>query len=193
MSKAEIRKEVKSRVAKMTDIEKEWASNAIIDELISSKAFRSARNIFIYINMQDEPSTFDLIGLAMALEKVVCVPKLYSDGSMKPIIINPFTEFGVDEYGIQEPKKGKVAPYIDLAIVPMVAFDKECNRLGRGKGYYDRFFEQYDCKKIGIAFDCRLVEKVETEEHDVKMDVIVTEKRVLKDGLERHNKLSGEE
>ena len=82
MSKAEIRKEVKSRVAKMTDIEKEWASNAIIDELISSKAFRSARNIFIYINMQDEPSTFDLIGLAMALEKVVCVPKLYSDGSI---------------------------------------------------------------------------------------------------------------
>ena len=49
--------------------------------------------------MQDEPSTFDLIGLAMALEKVVCVPKLYSDGSMKPIIINPFTEFGVDEFG----------------------------------------------------------------------------------------------
>ena len=193
MTKAEIRKKVKESVLKMTDMQKEWASNAIIDELISSHAFKSARTIFIYLNMKDEPSTLDLVGLAMALEKTVCVPKLYSDGSMKPIVINPYTEFGVDEYGIQEPKKGRVAPCIDLAIVPMVAFDRKCNRLGRGKGYYDKFFEVYDCQKIGIAFDCRIVDKVPTEEHDIKMDIIVTEKRVLKDGLERHNKMFGEQ
>ena len=66
---------------------------------------------------------------------------------------------------------------IDLVIVPGVAFDKNMNRIGFGGGFYDRYLSllKSSCKKVGLAYQFQIVEKIETEEHDMKVDMIVTE------------------
>ncbi len=194
MNKSECRAKAWEAIRKLSQSQKEWASQAIIDELISSKAFKGAKTICIYMNLDCEPSTYDLIGLCLALEKTVCVPKIYTDGSMKPIIISPYTDFGKDSYGILTPAKGHVAPFIDLSITPLLAFDNELNRLGKGKAFYDNFFVDYPCKKIGIAFDVQGFDKIPIEPHDVKMDMIITEKRVIfNDGVIINNDMLGDE
>jgi len=77
--------------------------------------------------------------------------------------------------GISEPDLDKIFEgKIDLVIVPGIAFDWQKNRLGRGKGYYDRFFETNQLLKIGVCFDFQLIETVPNSEHDICMDIIIT-------------------
>ena len=83
-------------------------------------------------------------------------------------------------FGIMEPIEQETTvdeSEIDLIIVPGVAFDRQLNRMGRGKGYYDRLLSTLQAPKIGICFDFQLQDTVPTESFDKKMDMIITEKR----------------
>lgn len=82
-------------------------------------------------------------------------------------------------FGIREPMSGSVQERLDLIIVPMVGFDENKNRLGHGKGYYDKALENSSAIKIGVAFEAQR-EEFECCEHDIKMDIIVTEDRVIR-------------
>jgi len=68
-----------------------------------------------------------------------------------------------------------VDEYSGLCIVPGVAFDKNCNRIGYGKGFYDRFFSVYKIKNVGLAFECQIVDKIQSEENDFSLDLVITE------------------
>jgi 5-formyltetrahydrofolate cyclo-ligase len=84
-------------------------------------------------------------------------------------------------YGILEPvsiKKAEVSD-IDLIIVPGIAFDINGGRCGFGKGYYDRLLCESKAKKIGLCYDFQLVREIETDEHDIPMDMIITERRII--------------
>ena len=85
-------------------------------------------------------------------------------------------------FGILEPSEDCEAvpeSEIDLIIVPGVAFDRQLNRMGRGKGYYDRLLSTLQAPKIGICFDFQLQDTVPTESFDKKMDMIITEKEII--------------
>ena len=88
----------------------------------------------------------------------------------------------INKYGIPEPKsKVKVTP--SILLIPMVAFDKQLNRLGYGGGYYDRFLKKYEKKniiKIGLAITFQEVKKLPSNSFDRKMDYILTEKKLYK-------------
>jgi 5-formyltetrahydrofolate cyclo-ligase len=75
-----------------------------------------------------------------------------------------------------ETKRGIEPPNLDVIIVPLAAFDADKNRLGRGKGYYDKFLSKTSAIKIGAAYKAAEVAKINSEKHDVKMDMIITEK-----------------
>jgi 5-formyltetrahydrofolate cyclo-ligase len=77
--------------------------------------------------------------------------------------------------GINEPKALEFMPSIDLAIIPGLAFDKENNRLGRGKGYYDKFLKTTSAFKLGICFSEQLLDSIPHDELDVKMDKVITD------------------
>ncbi len=178
MTKAEARRLAKSRIAKMSEAEKEWASGAITDALTSLDAFRKCKSPFVFLSSHEEPDTHEIVGLLLALEKNVSVPRVRG-GEMDAVAITPYSDFRTNKWGILEPAGGRLAIDCDLAIVPMVAFDG-LKRAGHGKGYYDKFFAEHpDCKKIGIAFDCQRVEGLECEAHDVMMDAVVTEKDII--------------
>ena len=91
----------------------------------------------------------------------------------------------IGAYGIREPKKdisNKINPKdIDIVIVPAVAFDRQCYRLGYGGGFYDRFIKtlRKDCITIGIAFDLQIFDSIPKAPHDAQLDYIITEKRIL--------------
>ena len=99
---------------------------------------------------------------------------------IKCLINDPFI---INKYGIPEPAKGKtVIP--DIILIPVVAFDKNLNRLGYGAGYYDRFIEYAKKIKkiitIGLAFDFQKFHKLPISKHDQRLDYIITNKNILK-------------
>jgi 5-formyltetrahydrofolate cyclo-ligase len=86
------------------------------------------------------------------------------------------------KFGIPEPVEPvwAEADELDLILVPGVAFDRAGTRLGRGGGFYDRLLPLYNATHVGICFDFQLVEKIPTEPHDCRMDLLVTETKILK-------------
>lgn len=162
----------------MSAAECENASDAIIDALSSLEEFKKAKSVFIYLASSTEPNTHELVGLALAMEKTVAVPRVRGD-EMDAVIITPYTDFRTNKWGILEPVKGCTLENVELSIVPLVAYDG-LKRAGHGKGYYDKFLQAHPCKTIGLAFDCQKSDGLETEKHDKNLDMLVTEKRIIK-------------
>ena len=91
----------------------------------------------------------------------------------------------VNQYGILEPQKLKKETIPDLILVPLVAFDKNLNRIGYGKGYYDRYLNKINKNKkktisLGVAYSFQKCKKIKTNKHDYKLDYIFTEKGIFK-------------
>lgn len=89
-------------------------------------------------------------------------------------------EFVLSKFGTEEPKEYKEITDIDVCFLPLVACDLSFNRLGYGKGYYDRFLSANACLKIGICYDFQIVDKIDYNLWDVPLDIIITEKRIIK-------------
>lgn len=89
-------------------------------------------------------------------------------------------KFFTGAYGINEPEGEEYRGKIDAVTVPMCAFDSEFNRLGFGKGFYDRFLKNRQLLKVGVAYSSQQCSHIDTKDTDIKMDIIVTEKGVLK-------------
>lgn len=190
MTKAQARSFARAEISKMSDAEKEWASGAIVDCLSSLDEFALAHKPFIFLGTDTEPNTEEIVGLALMMERVVSVPRVSGD-DMQAVIISPFSNFISNRWNILEPVGGCLTDDIDVAVIPLVAFDG-LNRAGHGKGYYDRFLASHSCVKIGIAFDCQRVEGLECNDFDIPLDVLVTEKRVITAEGEQPNKYGAE-
>ncbi len=104
---------------------------------------------------------------------------LYPRVEDNEIIAVQSADFEIGSYGIKEPTGESFNGKIDAVIVPMCAYDNQLNRLGFGKGYYDRFLSKNYCLKIGVAFSCQKTENIKVKDTDVKMDIIITEKEIL--------------
>lgn len=185
MTKEQARKVSRAEIAKMSAAEREWASGAIADALTSAEEFRKTRNIFIFLGTETEPNTEEITGLCLALEKNVSVPRIGGE-DMQAVIITPYTDFKRNRWNILEPVGGREADDVALAVIPLCAFDG-LKRVGHGKGYYDRFLARHDCFKIGLAFDCQKVSDLHTEQFDVPLDMLITEKRIIRGGAETPN------
>ena len=85
----------------------------------------------------------------------------------------------INKFGILEPKKINKEIVPDIIMVPLVAFDKSLNRIGYGKGYYDRFLKNTSAFRLALAFDFQVLEKIPTGNHDVPMNGIITESRKI--------------
>jgi 5-formyltetrahydrofolate cyclo-ligase len=126
-------------------------------------------------------------------KKQVYLPRCSPDGTMKFISLGndwlQQTSSGL--YGIKEPESGNVfvctEPTKSAIIVPGLAFDKLGNRLGRGKGYYDRFLsmrEHRSIMTIGVCWDLQILESVPTDSHDIMLQWLISEEQTLFTGLE---------
>ena len=125
----------------------------------------------------------DIIQILKKLEKknyLICLPRIKKNSQMDffqwsskdPLIIN--------KYGIPEPISKKVR-HPDIILVPIVAYDKNLNRIGYGGGFYDRYFEKIKknkkITKFGLAYTFQKVKKIPTKKHDIKLDFVITERK----------------
>ena len=150
-------------------------SQKICTRLEGTDMFQKADCIALYYATGDEVQTSVLIEKWYGKKKIV-LPVISSEN----IHFHTFTgkeNLSVNSRSILEPiSTEEILPKnIDLFIVPGVAFDRKGNRLGRGKGFYDRYLADVTKTMIGICFDFQLIDFVPAEEHDIKMDMIITE------------------
>ena len=182
VDKKTLRSVVLKRRGSLTDVTER--SEKIASALFVRKVFRDASVVMVYLSYNSEVVTDGIVEECFRAGKRVCVPVVADGEHMDAVYIKSGGEFVTDRYGIREPSD-KSCPAdkrdIDLCVVPGSAFDLSLGRMGYGKGYYDRFLAGSDIKKIALAFDCQIVDKVPYESTDVKMDGIITESRVIGD------------
>lgn len=156
-------------------------SKIITDKIVNMEVYKKSKVIFIYMDFKNEVMTIELIKKMLSENKRVAIP--YTD--TKNTVLIPSEIISVDDlilnpFGYFEPKNIEVVNIedIDLVIVPGVVFDKNLNRIGFGKGYYDRVLNNMrsDAVKLAVAHEFQVLESIPSEEHDVKMDMVITEK-----------------
>ncbi len=178
-TKVELRKLFRSKRFAVNDTQNR-AEKAMLN-LCSMRQFNSAREILLYSNVGSELSTSPLFTSKCMNEKKVLLPvTLDLTGEMGVGLWNDNLTAG--NYGIPEPLplENYQIETIDIVIVPGIAFDESGGRIGQGKGYYDRFLSQTKALRIGYCYEEQLTESVPMDEHDLYMDYIVTESRVIK-------------
>ena len=180
MNKDEIREKinlVRKNLSKEVIAEK---SKKIVDALIKLKEYADAETIMPYISLNIEVDTKEFIKNELLKGRRVVVPFVEGDD----IQVSELNELDLIEgkFGVLEPmKKELYEGKIDVVIVPGVAFDENGSRIGFGKGYYDKFLEKFkDSLRIGLAFEEQIVDFIPSEEHDKSVDMIITEKRIIK-------------
>jgi 5-formyltetrahydrofolate cyclo-ligase len=145
-------------------------SRKIKENLFSLAEFKKARNIMFYVSFNSEVDTCEAIKeLLSEKEKTIAVPYVRKNcPEMQLSELKHIKDFS--------PEK------LDIVIVPGIAFDNQGYRIGYGHGYYDRFLKtlKSSVKKIGLAFELQIVDKIPRKEYDVPVDAVVTEKRVLR-------------
>lgn len=136
--------------------------------------FRAARTILLYHSLPDEVYTHGLIDTIEG--KTLLLPRVTGEGTMELRVYSGKDDLAEGAFHIMEPCGAPFGNYgsIDLAVVPGMAFDAAGNRLGRGKGYYDRLLPDIpQAYKIGICFPFQVVDNVPTEPTDIAMDEVV--------------------
>lgn len=178
--KNQVRKEILHKLNSQGGEEALKKSRMIQKKLFSLPEFRKAKTVMFYASKPNEVSTYEMIDGALGAGKKVALPRCASQKTFVPKeISNRHTDLEKGSYGIYEPLRQKtdVRPErIDLVVVPGVAFDIENGRLGRGKGYYDRFLKKVPPGRtiIGLAFDFQIVKSLPKDSHDIPVSKVIT-------------------
>ncbi|MDI6727531.1 MAG: 5-formyltetrahydrofolate cyclo-ligase [Thermodesulfovibrionales bacterium] len=188
--KSDIRKYILSRRDSIREEIRKDKDREIKERLLALSEFKASHKILLYASFRSEVDTFDLLKYCVAHGKVVVLPKVdKQDNELKLYEIKDTGELISGYLGISEPDVPEDrlmnVEHMDLILVPGVAFDEKCNRLGYGKGFYDKLLSgvrgQGSRVKglIAMAYEEQIVEALPSEPHDIKMDKIITDKRII--------------
>lgn len=173
--KSELRRAIRADIRSLSVEERAEAARQIAAEIECDERFRAARTVAAFMPLGDEPPLREAVE-RWAQTKRVVVPKVEGDQMS-------FYDFRAEQmspgaFGIDEPQCSELCPpeQIEVMVVPAVGFTRRGARMGRGRGYYDRYLgvaEAAHIYKIGTCFACQLVDELPTEPHDVAMDRVV--------------------
>jgi 5-formyltetrahydrofolate cyclo-ligase len=181
--KAALRSQIRARLEKISPTVRAVESIELCEWL--KDQIQSARTILFFAPLPDELDVWPVLELSLTLGTICALPffdvekKTYSARQIK----NLKKEIIDGKFGAREPAESCAEipqDKFDLVLVPGVAFDLQGNRLGRGKGFYDRLLEKISGIKCGVGYDFQLLEKIPVEPHDVRMDFILTPTRCVK-------------
>lgn len=152
MTKQELRAQIKKTIAQMKSTERDTSSLYVCLQIIGTEEWQNAQTVMLYKPLADEIDLSLLIQDAEGSDKRVIMPEASADAPALPD----------DE--LQK---------VELAIIPGRAFTKRGDRMGRGKGYYDRLLSKLNCPKWGVAFPCQIVRELPTDEWDVRVEKVI--------------------
>lgn len=178
MEKSEIRRKVKSLRVMLSEMERQAAAEEVFSRLEKTAAFLLADRILMYHSLPDELSTHAFLG-KWGKQKHFYLPRV--NGVNLEILPYDESRLELGSFHIEEPTGTDVVDpsEIELVVVPAVAYDRKGNRLGRGKGFYDRFLQTTKATKVGVGYEFQLVDEVPVEPHDVGMDIIITQSSTI--------------
>jgi len=180
-NKSIIRRELRDKLAAMSDIDRHRKSLAACGHIATSPEFAAARVVMLYLSTPHEVDTASLALAAWQQGKTIVVPKVsWDQRRMLPVEITSLhghlTTTGA---GVREPAAGKPVPVnlIDLVVVPGLGFTPAGYRIGRGMGFYDRFLAQADFIGVscGLAFDEQVVPVLPVLDHDIPLSMLCTD------------------
>lgn len=183
MDKKSFRKLIIQKRNEMSILEKNSLSNQVIERLVNTKEYNKAKNIFVFVSTEDEIFTHDFIKNSIKLGKNIYIP--FVDSGKKLMYASKLESFDDLEIGfydilsLPESKLDIVNPEkLDLVIVPGLVFGKNFYRIGYGGGYYDKYLSNPNITavKIGICYEFQVFEKVDYNNYDIPVEIIITEK-----------------
>ena len=182
MTKKELRKQMKQLKEAMPLAIKEIEADVVFYTIARMPVWQQAQHILCDWSLPDELPTHEMVNRWLNAGKSIYLPRVKGDD----LEIVPY--HGAEslddnnKFHIGEPVGDAVDPScLELIIVPAVALDAQRNRLGRGKGFYDRLLSTTHCPTIGVACDFQLVTEVPVEEHDHPLDCVVTSDTIIFD------------
>lgn len=188
LQKKSLRKRIKQELLALPVQDQMEKSDAITRHLIESDLWQKMEGILCFISMEDEVSTAGIIKAALDEGKAVAVPHMHGDEMDFHLITSLEENWMLHPFGVQEPRQEwpifDPAGYTEgtvLMITPGLAFDRGGIRLGRGKGYYDRYVEEY-CGiliSVAICFDLQVVTSVPAAPHDCRVSALITESGLI--------------
>ena len=182
MTKDMIRAAAKARRRSLSRDEVAEMSRCITERLMP--LLKDAGTVMCYLSAFNEPDTEGIISSLLSHGKRVVVPVTDTNTcTITPSYLTSLDGLVRGSYGIAEPSQCVPAKTsdIDISVVPGIAFDRSGMRIGFGKGYYDRFLSEFNGHKIGLCYDFQLYDSVPHDEHDIPMDIIITEGNIYND------------
>lgn len=177
-----LRKEIKERIKALDEDYCRWSDEIISSAVVTLPQFVQANTVFCFVGTGGEPDTRPIILKALEMGKTVGVPKCLSDSVMEVRKISSLDDLEEGMYGIFEPKEGLqvIDPEaIDFSLIPCVTCDFNGNRLGHGKGYYDRYLEN---GKFFTCMICRgklMSTDIPMDKFDVKPDMVISDTEAI--------------
>lgn len=181
--KQEIRLKIKVIRESLDEAVLKLAAEAVTKSFIEAAFLADARNVLCYLPINNEVDTHPLIDDLMALDKKIYVPAFDNDKRKYVFAeFNSWDNLAVGPYDVLQPVESHEIDVagIDLVIVPGIAFGTAGFRLGYGKGVYDKLLAGTSCIKIGLAYDFQILDELPAEAHDLKMDFVITEKKIYR-------------
>jgi len=189
--KPEFRKSLRSRRQQLDSASIQQAAEQVAAKLIVLPEFIKAKHIASYVSDENELDPNVIINAARHLDKHIFLPVIPTNGD-KHLTYYPYDSddtLVANHYNILEPKTNSIqaadTESFDIILVPLVGFDKHCNRLGRGAGYYDHSLAFTIGKNtderpllVGLAYEFQKLSEFEPSKWDVPLDIIITEKEI---------------
>lgn len=172
--KKQLRRFIKNMRLMLSEAERAAASGSIFERLEKTAQFLMSSRILMYHALPDEVDTRMFLD-KWAPSKQFFLPRV--NGVNLDILPYDRSRLELGSFHIEEPTGDDLVDpsTLELIIVPAVAYDRKGNRLGRGKGYYDRLLAETSACKIGVAYEFQMLEEIPAEPHDVPVDMVITD------------------
>jgi 5-formyltetrahydrofolate cyclo-ligase len=175
LNKDQLRVHILEKRRRMTNEEVSRDSRLTYAKLVELGSDFFGDSVFIYVSFDNEIDTHRIIEYLLDKDIEVSVPLVIPDVKLEAIRIEALSHMKGGSFGILEPLRGEEVPKesIKTVIVPGVVFDRDMNRIGLGKGYYDGFLKDMKAKKVALAHKFQVLDTIPSYPWDVKMDMII--------------------
>ncbi|MDP2644642.1 MAG: 5-formyltetrahydrofolate cyclo-ligase [Desulfobacterales bacterium] len=186
-TKSEIRSTIANRLAGLSDKELSERTLQIERRFFEFANFLEANIALLFISRLHEVPSENIVRNCLGSKKIIILPKFKADKfEVKLFKVDNFdSDLKSGPNGVLEPDphrcKTASLDFIDIAIIPGIAFDEKGGRIGSGQGYYDRLIPKLPstARKVALAFECQIINHVPMESHDRHVDIIISERRVI--------------
>ena len=180
VQKAALRKHLLEKRDAISDEFRNISSNKIHQNLKQVDSYINSQNIACYFSIGSEIDTYDIMLGILEQGKNMLLPKIV-DNNLEFYVVPNLEKLEKGAFDIMEPKDScKKAENIDCVLVPTIGISKSGDRLGYGKGYYDKFLSSTDAVKISLTYSKQIVKSIPNDSHDIKIDLIITEDEIIK-------------